>query len=374
MKYWRRLQAWFQDNHGYDEYGVSAYNKLVEVRKYCYKRYGEDGDIVYEQIGKRLQYHIDAMNNQGRLHKPSVKSEIHFLKMIFSTCESNQIFHEFYIYILLKTLLIVKVVLCAYPIKPHGIGVSQAWQIMGIDEQVYLTKFNISSDRIALNELICNRIAKKFKLPVFEPVLINMNDEHCIIINEDRQRRDLPDIKPGKHFGVKLLEPFYSIEKYREMFESLTIKNLVLNTNQIPDIFGFDTLIQNNDRHCGNICILHTKPRSKSFRCFIFDHSHAFGSSCWSKQSIKKLYQNMLPIQNFCSEVLDEKTSGRFENFLRMFETYFKKEIDDIFQIIPIDWAMPLEKDLDQVRTSIKNISRNKLRDAIESNPLLGER
>ena len=67
MEYWCRLQAWFQDNHGYDEYGVSAYNKLVEVRKYCYKRYGSDGDIVYEQIGKRLQYHIDAMNNQGGL-------------------------------------------------------------------------------------------------------------------------------------------------------------------------------------------------------------------------------------------------------------------------------------------------------------------
>ena len=66
MDYWHRLLAWLQEPR-YDVYWVSAHENLAEVRKYCYKRYGEDGCIVNEQIGRRLQSCIDAMNNQGGL-------------------------------------------------------------------------------------------------------------------------------------------------------------------------------------------------------------------------------------------------------------------------------------------------------------------
>ena len=66
MGYWCKLQAWFQDR--YDEYGISAYRTLTEVREYCYEKYGKCGVESYEQVGKRLQHHIDAMNNQGGLH------------------------------------------------------------------------------------------------------------------------------------------------------------------------------------------------------------------------------------------------------------------------------------------------------------------
>ena len=67
MGHWRRLLAGFQDSHGYDRYGASAYEKLAELRRYHLKKHGDDLGILYEQVGKILQHHIDSMNDQGGL-------------------------------------------------------------------------------------------------------------------------------------------------------------------------------------------------------------------------------------------------------------------------------------------------------------------
>ena len=51
------------ESHRRDE----AREALEYVRKYCRRRYGDDIEVLYAQVGKRLQYHIDAINNQGGL-------------------------------------------------------------------------------------------------------------------------------------------------------------------------------------------------------------------------------------------------------------------------------------------------------------------
>ena len=61
------ILAWFKGKHAYDKYQISACKALAEVRRNCLKKYGDDPEILYEQEGKRLQYYIDAMNNQGGL-------------------------------------------------------------------------------------------------------------------------------------------------------------------------------------------------------------------------------------------------------------------------------------------------------------------
>ena len=45
----------------------TAREVLADVRKYCRRRYGDDIDVLYVHVGKRMQYHIDAINNQGGL-------------------------------------------------------------------------------------------------------------------------------------------------------------------------------------------------------------------------------------------------------------------------------------------------------------------
>ena len=51
------------ESHRRDE----ARKVLRDIRAYCRRRYGDDVDVLYVQVGKRLQYHIDAINNQGGL-------------------------------------------------------------------------------------------------------------------------------------------------------------------------------------------------------------------------------------------------------------------------------------------------------------------
>lgn len=53
--------GWF----GRDEYRDNANESLDKVRRYCREKYGSDRDVLYHEVGKRLQERIDCMNNQG---------------------------------------------------------------------------------------------------------------------------------------------------------------------------------------------------------------------------------------------------------------------------------------------------------------------
>lgn len=266
----------------------------------------------------------------------------------------------------------MKEIACFYVDKPHGVGVSQSWRVVGVDGSTYLIKFNIYPDRTAINELICNCIAHKFELPIFEPVIIQLNDEQCDIINEDRTTQGLQIINSGKHFGVKLIEPLYTVSRYAQTFGSPINEDVISNLHQVPDIFGFDTLIQNSDRHCENVCVMPTENTSKMFYYCIFDHSHAFGGPSWFAMSIKQLYENMQSISTFCLITSTIQRFEKFERFLRIFDECLKNEIDSIFEIIPTDWKTYARDDLNQLRVSIKNIHKDKLREIIKNSSLLG--
>ena len=85
--------------------------------------------------------------------------------------------------------------------------------------------------------------------------------------------------------------------------------------------------------------------------------------------SIKQLYENMQSIPKFC---LITSTIQRFEKFLRIFDECLKNEIDSIFEIIPTDWKTYARNDLNQLRVSIKNTRKDKLREIIKNSALLG--
>ena len=62
----------------------------------------------------------------------------------------------------------------------------------------------------------------------------------------------------------------------------------------------------------------------------------------------------------------------KFEKFLRVFDECLKNDIDSIFEVIPIDWKTNPRNDLDQLRISIKNTRKDKLREVIKNSTLLG--
>ena len=61
------LKAWLQDLVCYDPHAAEAVATLEEVRRRCRKKYGNDRDVLYEKVGKEMEYHIDCQNNQGGL-------------------------------------------------------------------------------------------------------------------------------------------------------------------------------------------------------------------------------------------------------------------------------------------------------------------
>ena len=62
----------------------------------------------------------------------------------------------------------------------------------------------------------------------------------------------------------------------------------------------------------------------------------------------------------------------KFEKFLRVFDECLKNVIDSIFEVIPIDWKTNARNDLYQLRISIKNTRKDKLREVIKNSTLLG--
>lgn len=64
-----RFMMWLNGND--DEYARSARSILSEVRQCARAKYGDNNVAVHEAVGREMQYHIDAMNNQGglKMHK-----------------------------------------------------------------------------------------------------------------------------------------------------------------------------------------------------------------------------------------------------------------------------------------------------------------
>ena len=257
---------------------------------------------------------------------------------------------------------------CLYVEAPHESGVSHSRRVLGEDEKEHLVKFNAGQDRTAINELVCNQMAECFELPVFEAVLANLNDEHCDLINGAAEGAER--VEPGEHFGTRFLQPFYTVDRYQNTFGDIT-QDCVANLHQVPDILGFDSLVQNSDRHCCNVCVLNA-PTPGKLRYFIFDHGHAFGGPCWDAQSVQKAYQNMQPVSVFC--MLTPAISGleQFDRFLKIFDTFLKAEIDGIFQKIPDSWGAQAAPDLKQLKESIRGTSRADLEAVIKKSKPMG--
>ncbi len=260
---------------------------------------------------------------------------------------------------------------CLYVEAPHESGVSHSWRIVGKDGNRYLVKFNTGQDRTAINELVCNQIAECFELPVFEAFLVSLNDAQCDLINEDRAANGMERIESGDHFGTRFRRPFYTADEYEETFGAIT-KDDIINLHQVPDILGFDSLVQNGDRHCNNVCVIGVQNRDGL--CYhIFDHGHAFGGRRWNARSVRKRYQNMQPVSIFCMITSTIARFEQFEKFLGIFDTLLKKEIGRIFQEIPSEWRAQATPDLNQLEESIRGTSKADLAAAInKSGPMEG--
>ena len=256
---------------------------------------------------------------------------------------------------------------CAYAEGPIGKGKSHAWKIRGEDGAYYIVKFHTDNDHTAFNELLCAYLARLFQLPSLTPVLIEIDAGPIAEINQVRERSGLPHVKAGVHFGAKFTEPFFTVkslvDKLGRNLTGTDIQNLI----DVLGILMFDTLVQNNDRHCENVGV---EPAAfgGQYEYKIFDHGHAFGGPSWKPEAVRTAYHNLPPIMNFCLVTADIDASQDFKGFVTQFEDHIEQWMKEFAGEIPEEWCPEAGQDLGVLLECLAGLEPDALERAVRKN------
>lgn len=257
----------------------------------------------------------------------------------------------------------MKTVRCAYPVSPIGKGVSGAWKVMGDDGRHYLVKFHTKGDRTALNEILCGHLAPLFNLPTLEPVLITMDAGPAAQISRERAKGRLGPVEQGIHFGVRFSEPFLTVESLADVGDRLTAERID-NLDAVPSILGFDTMVQNHDRHCGNTAV---EPNvfGTGYSYRVFDFGHAFGGPGWTADSIKNTYEILDSLCTFCLVTEHIAAPDDFERFLLAFESHLEQWMEDLVDSLPPELGLDAQVDASHLKATLVALKRSALEEAI---------
>ena len=256
---------------------------------------------------------------------------------------------------------------CAYAERPILEGDSNAWRIHGMDGATYIVKFHLDGDRTALNELVCACLARHFGLPSLEPFLVWLYAEHVEQINAQRRQADRPPVAAGPHFGVRFVSSFLTAESLSIKLGREVAARDITNLDSVPDILGFDTLVQNNDRHCNNVEIKPEGPGGQySYR--VFDFNLAFGGRRWSARQLGGMYRNLQPIIQFCLVTSAIMGKDDFARFVRTFESSLAQGVDSALGEIPPEWGPGARADAEDLKAAMAGLGRDALMAAIMKN------
>ena len=258
---------------------------------------------------------------------------------------------------------------CAHLISPVGEGVSGAWKIMGDDGTYYLVKLRAKGDQTVLNEMLCGILAVRFGLPSFEPVTVTVGAGPLAQINAAREEAGLAPAEPGAHFGVRFMESFLTVESLDSIGATPTA-GMIDNLGDVPDILGFDTMVQNIDRHCGNTAV-EPNEFGTGYSYRVFDFGHAFGGPEWTAGMLEEMYRNLAPIERFCPIADRIAVPGDFEHFLQAFESHLGEWLDEIVAELPPGLGHDAGAAVEAVRSVLVALEKGVLAGAILGAPAL---
>lgn len=258
---------------------------------------------------------------------------------------------------------------CAYPEEPAREGKSGAWIVRGIDNCAYIVKFHLDGDRTALNELVCACLARHFKLPMLKPFLVLLSAEHAVQINARREADGLPPIAAGPHFGVKFTKSFLTAESLEKKIGRNMAAEDISNLDSVPDILAFDTLVQNNDRHCANVGV--EPALGSQYSYYVFDFDLALGGHRRWAQWADTLYRSLHPIIQFCLVTSAISGKGDFAGFIDTFEKSLAQGFDSVLDELPREWGPAARRDVEDLKTAMARLGSDTLASAIMQNKLL---
>lgn len=252
---------------------------------------------------------------------------------------------------------------CAHPVSPIGTGVSDAWKIMGDDGRHYLVKFRTRGNHTVINEMLCGHLAGRFGLPSLEPVLVTVDAGPMEQINAARAETGLDPAEPGAHFGVRFVEPFFTVKSLADVGISLTAE-MIDNLDDVPDILGFDTMVQNNDRHSENVAV-EPSAFGDGYSYRVFDFGHAFGGAEWTTDTLKEAYRALAPIRKFCLVTDGIAAPGDFERFLWAFESHLEEWLVEFLAVLPPELGPDARADAEMLKSVLLALKGSSLERAI---------
>lgn len=244
---------------------------------------------------------------------------------------------------------------CAYPEAPLREGESNAWRVRGRDNAACIAKFHPEGDRTALNELVCACLARHFGLPSLKPFLVLLETWHAEQINRQRATKNLPPIDAGPHFGVKYARSLLAAESFARTMGRAVSAGDIGNLDRVPDILGFGTLVQNNDRHCSNVGVVPSAAgRRYSYR--VFDFGLAFFGRNWSAQQAAGRYRRLRPITHFRLVTSAIRGRGDFAGFIDALGASLEGGFDAVLDALPPEWGPGVRADVEGLRAAMAGL------------------
>ncbi|WP_430599901.1 HipA family kinase [Enterococcus sp. AZ095a] len=186
------------------------------------------------------------------------------------------------------------------------------------------------------NELISYRLANLLELPI----------PHCELVQLPQSVIDDNFLLNQLHFGNGTC--FASEYMLGATRISPIILNQITNSSDIPGIVLFDQLILNNDRSNNDGNFYYDR---KNKRLIIIDHSHIFGGwQHWEVADLKRLIDippkiiDNLDGKNYRYLVPYINGNSPFSKVTKIISKISPKEIDGLFENIPIEWEIEREK------------------------------
>lgn len=197
------------------------------------------------------------------------------------------------------------------------------------DGEYYVVKFkdNPWGHRVVVNEYVVSRIASLLGFSHKTGKLVYVSQQ---FIDDEPHAQGL---KEGIQFGAPYFDDFidFSPENVKEL------KN-AKDLGQVPVL---DTLFCNNDRHPGNILVVHEgRVGTRSARFYLVDHSHAFEGKDWTIETLEELAKTReLYVDTVDFRVVPQRMAS-FEPFLVKLASLKTSAIKDVIDSIPNEWDL----------------------------------
>jgi hypothetical protein len=233
----------------------------------------------------------------------------------------------------------------------HFISVTSPHVIEFSDGEVYVVKFkeNPWGQRVVVNEYVVSRIAS----------LLGFSHKVGKLVYVSQQFVDDNPFAQGLKEGIQFGAPYFNdfID-----FSSENVKELK-NVKELGQIPVLDTLFCNDDRHPGNILVVHDgSGRARLARFYLIDHGHAFEGKDWTIETLEELVTSKKLYMDAVDFRVIPRRMASFDSFLLKLESLKSSVIKDVIDSIPDEWELDkyekqsLEEFINTRKTLVRNI------------------